>query len=127
MTRPELMAKLDEAHAAAKAHRSAWAALETRSADVKSRRDSANAEIDALPLDAPDTKRAEIEAEIDEIKADKAALDKEIAEYNDDQARLDAAVTELEDELKATDERRSAPKRNPLPKPKKPQERKSET
>ena len=40
MTRPELMAKLDEAHAAAKAHRSAWAALETRSADVKSRRNN---------------------------------------------------------------------------------------
>ena len=50
MTRPELMARLDEARTAAEAHRSTWAALETRSADVKNRRDSANAEIDALPL-----------------------------------------------------------------------------
>ena len=57
------MAKLDEAHAAAKAHRSAWAALETRSADVKSRRDSANAEIDAtmdIAVQAHLQKRAKI-------------------------------------------------------------------
>ena len=119
MTRPELMAKLDEARAAAEAHKSTWAALETRSADVKSRRDSANAEIDALPLDAPDTKRAEIEAEIDEIKADEAALDQEITEYNDDQARLDAAVTELEDELKAADEKAQRAEKKNVTKPEK--------
>ena len=119
MTRPELIAKLDEARTAAEAHRSTWAALETRSADVKNRRDSVNAEIDALPLDAPDTKRAEIEAKIDEIKADEAALDQEIAEYNDEQARLDAAVTELEDELKAADEKSQRAEKKPVTKPEK--------
>ena len=105
LKRLEIQAKLDEARAAADAHRGEGAAFQTRKLDLENRRAALNERVDAMNENAPDEDRLAAETEIEELNTDAAALETELGEYTAEQDRLDAAVEELERELAAVDEK----------------------
>lgn len=105
LKRLEIQAKLDEARAAADAHKSEGATFETRRAQLTERRDALTVRVDAVTEDASEEERLDVEAETEAIEAEAAAIETDETAFATEQARLDAAVTALEGELAEIDAR----------------------
>lgn len=103
LKRLEIQVKLDNARAAADAHKGKGAAFETRSAALNARREALNKRIDAATEETSDDERLAVENETAALAADNEAYRTELADYNAEQERLDAAVTEFEKELADVD------------------------
>lgn len=106
----ELREQLDAAKLAAVEHRNSRPDFASRHTALEQRRSDLDKRIDALPEDAPDTVRAEIDSAVTQIETDAAALKDaenafDSAAFDSEQERLDSSVKELERQIAEIEER----------------------
>lgn len=99
----ELRAQLEEAQAAAEAHRSLRPDFAARRSAHAARKTATEKRVDETQDDASDEELAAMEAEVEAVKAEGAAIDAEEASANEafeaEQGRLDAAAEDLERQI----------------------------